>query len=887
MRIKNTVKNSFIFLFPFILLAYILFCINILIKDFSYGHKSHNLIFRYPVSWAFYEIDLFKKKLINNFFYNDNAGLDSYYVYVPDKSFSSLEKNIPNSTKNYVPGFYVDSNEYKRINLRYIGDNPDNWMFNKKSLRIKLRKDESNFLERYFEFKFPREQNELLQIIPYLLSDKLKILSPKHELVELYINNSSEGIFIKRERLNENFLRRNKIMPVNLYKGEQTNNSENKIGLEDNLFSNPGLWEKIAIQNKFNESNKDDLSYFLSKIIEAENSQKSIDEILENGNLENFALNEILLILLQSEAQDNGHNFRLAIDNWSGKIYNIPQDIYYSPINIKKENYIVDIVINDLFRVLNQSSKYLNYKYEKLYDEILNKEVINKIIFDLEKNKEKYLTSKKRDFGHIIFKNLKKEDLLKRELNLLDDNENYVDKTISSLKDRNNNLINLLKSNPNVSWQNNKNSFSIKIDGLLPVENLYIDFKNEQPKWIVLDLNNNNLVDDEDIYFYPDKDGKFFLDVKLFANRVPVRILEKRSYKKKLNTINTKFNFIVENNQIPINISSFNKFSKNKFTIKKSEKYGSLPALTNLPIIDLQKIKTKVFEGDIYLNKDLIIKEKTKVLPGTTFHLDEGISIIFKNRLNAIGTKNQPITFKSRNKNQFWGTLALFGNNSKGSKLKNIIIENASGTKKNITTFFSALSIHSTKNIKIENVYMKNNADYDDMIHIIYCENIKILNTKIENSFGDAIDVDLSENITFDNVEILNSKNDGLDFMESKAIIRNSKISFSGDKGISVGENSNIKIYNSKIKFSDIGLASKDHSKAYVYNSLLENNNTQLSVYKKNWRYKSSGEIISIRNKLNNKNKNEIVSKNNGLIILEKNEISKTINLDGKNIIIK
>ena len=63
---------------------------------------------------------------------------------------------------------------------------------------------------------------------------------------------------------------------------------------------------EIAVQNKFNESNKDDLNYFLSKIIEAENSQKSIDEILENGNLENFALNEILLILLQSEAQDNG-----------------------------------------------------------------------------------------------------------------------------------------------------------------------------------------------------------------------------------------------------------------------------------------------------------------------------------------------------------------------------------------------------------------------------------------------------------------------------------------------------------------------------------------------------------------------------------------------------
>ena len=42
----------------------------------------------------------------------------------------------------------------------------------------------------------------------------------------------------------------------------------------------------------------------------------------------------------------------------------------------------------------------------KNFDEILSK-VINKIIFDLEKIK-KIFNKQKRDFGHIIFKNLKK-----------------------------------------------------------------------------------------------------------------------------------------------------------------------------------------------------------------------------------------------------------------------------------------------------------------------------------------------------------------------------------------------------------------------------------------------------------------------------------------------
>ena len=43
MKIKKLLKNSLIFFSPFVFILLILFCINILIKDFNYGHKAFNV----------------------------------------------------------------------------------------------------------------------------------------------------------------------------------------------------------------------------------------------------------------------------------------------------------------------------------------------------------------------------------------------------------------------------------------------------------------------------------------------------------------------------------------------------------------------------------------------------------------------------------------------------------------------------------------------------------------------------------------------------------------------------------------------------------------------------------------------------------------------------
>ena len=88
--------------------------------------------------------------------------------------------------------------------------------FFKKKMENKKRKKNSTTRQRYFEYN-PFEFQEYFS---GKIANSLNLVSPSFKMVELFINDESQGIYIETETLNENFLRRNKIMPVNIYKGE-------------------------------------------------------------------------------------------------------------------------------------------------------------------------------------------------------------------------------------------------------------------------------------------------------------------------------------------------------------------------------------------------------------------------------------------------------------------------------------------------------------------------------------------------------------------------------------------------------------------------------------------------------------------------------------------
>ena len=80
--------------------------------------------------------------------------------------------------------------------------------------------------------------------------------------------------------------------------------------------------------------------------------------------------------------------------------------------------------------------------------------------------------------------------------------------------------------------------------------------------------------------------------------------------------------------------------------------------------------KTNVLSGNIFLKEDLILNTETKILEGTVITMEEGASIVFEDKVVAVGTKENPILFKKNLNSKNWGTIAFHGEKTDGSIFK-------------------------------------------------------------------------------------------------------------------------------------------------------------------------------------------------------------------------
>ncbi len=134
--------------------------------------------------------------------------------------------------------------------------------------------------------------------------------------------------------------------------------------------------------------------------------------------------------------------------------------------------------------------------------------------------------------------------------------------------------------------------------------------------------------------------------------------------------------------------------------------------------------------------------------------------------------------------------------------------------------------------LKLNNVDIEIlNGNCEDAINIIRSEGL-INSLFAQNSSNDAIDFDFSD-IKVSKLEILSAGNDCVDLSYGKYNFKNAKITDCGDKAISVGEKSKLKIKNLTVSNSQIGIASKDSSYVQLENGNFDNLEICLSAYKK------------------------------------------------------
>ena len=102
----------------------------------------------------------------------------------------------------------------------------------------------------------------------------------------------------------------------------------------------------------------------------------------------------------------------------------------------------------------------------------------------------------------------------------------------------------------------------------------------------------------------------------------------------------------------------------------------------------------------------------------------------------------------------------------------------------------------------------------EDSINIIDSSG-NINEIRVKNAISDAIDIDFS-NIKIDSINVYEAGNDCLDVSGGNYSLVSLSLSRCGDKGISVGEKSNLKANNVIINTASIGVSSKDLSETVI-----------------------------------------------------------------------
>ena len=127
------------------------------------------------------------------------------------------------------------------------------------------------------------------------------------------------------------------------------------------------------------------------------------------------------------------------------------------------------------------------------------------------------------------------------------------------------------------------------------------------------------------------------------------------------------------------------------------------------------------------------------------------------------------------------------------------------------------------------------NNHCEDALNIIRSE-FQLDACRFDQVFSDGFDSDFSKG-EIRNCAFFNTGNDGLDVSGSIVNVFECQFDTNGDKGISVGEASDLTVFNSSFKNAPIALASKDQSTLYVRNVTLENCEQGFAAFQKKPEY--------------------------------------------------
>jgi len=242
-------------------------------------------------------------------------------------------------------------------------------------------------------------------------------------------------------------------------------------------------------------------------------------------------------------------------------------------------------------------------------------------------------------------------------------------------------------------------------------------------------------------------------------------------------------------------------------------------------------------KGNYYLSEDLIFPRGSKIFlnVGTKISIAKDVGVLIQGSLIIDGTKEQPVIVKAIKPNEAFGTFAVLGSGKETSKIKYLKLSNGNEKWMNGAYFSGAFALHYQKEVIIENSeFIGGRAD--DGVNIKFSK-INLNNNIFKNNFADQIDLDYCKGFVRDSSFIYDTKGDnngdGLDISGSQIYASGNLFRNFKDKGVSVGEKSQIFITKNNFIQNEVASAVKDFSNAYYWGNYFSKNLKDIQVYQK------------------------------------------------------
>ncbi len=300
-----------------------------------------------------------------NRYLNQGSDLKSIYLFASQSELARLDAHLPQSGFKYIKAAVLHEQKLIKAKIRYRGDFSYHWAWNKKSLRVKTSKNHLYHGLRRFNLLAPQFTEQLNNYLAYQLASQMGLLSPRTELIRVFLNGEDHGVHVLVEQLGEMTLRHNKLMPSDIYRGELYGKDAYTDGGAARLFDSASLWDKVAVNNHYPAGARKPLERLIKLLQDPDDptNQEQLSALLDMQAWAKFSLFESLI---QSWHYDDYHNWRLTYDPWTQKL--VP--IVWDPIGwakgwfVGKEEQVEPVIISSkLHKALFKNGDFLRARY--------------------------------------------------------------------------------------------------------------------------------------------------------------------------------------------------------------------------------------------------------------------------------------------------------------------------------------------------------------------------------------------------------------------------------------------------------------------------------------------------------------------------------------------